>query len=279
MTEKGFNSIKAATVALALMQPSSENVPFTILGSGFCVDSSGLIVTCQHVISAFTKKSILEQIAHIPPDERNKKLHSFEVEVLKPFALFYTAGRTSTEILAIPVQVDQIMARLDYDFGLVRILKHAFFKNGYPTVEISPYSDLFEGIEIGTYGFPLGNYLHKQMGSVTSSLTCGRISSIIPAPSVEQSQIRGFQLDLTATYGNSGGPVFSLESKKVFGILQGGPKDPTGKIVAGLARAEPVWPLLLPKDLELLKSAPQGRLPDRETLTRHWNVPEDTNTP
>ena len=52
--------------------------------------------------------------------------------------------------------------------------------------------------------------LHDQIGTVTSSFTKGMISSIIPAHGVAREHVRGFQLDLTATNGNSGGPVFSL---------------------------------------------------------------------
>lgn len=71
------------------------------------------------------------------------------------------------------------------------------------------------------------------------------ISSIMPAQGVEIKHLRGFQLDLTATNGNSGGPVFSLESGKVFGVLQGGAVHPqTGHMVQGLAKAEPIYPLL-----------------------------------
>jgi hypothetical protein len=57
--------------------------------------------------------------------------------------------------------------------------------------------------------------------------------------------LRGFQLDLTATNGNSGGLVFSLETGKVFGVLQAGVMHPgTNAVVQGLTKAEPVYPAL-----------------------------------
>ena len=77
-------------------------------------------------------------------------------------------------------------------------------------------------MEIGTCGFPLGNVLQEQIGTVTSSFTKGTISSIILAANVARDHLQGFQLDLTATNGNSGGAVFSLATGKVLGVLQGG---------------------------------------------------------
>ena len=68
------------------------------------------------------------------------------------------------------------------------------------------------------------------------------ISSIIPAPGVARENVTGFQLDATATNGNSGGPVFSLTSGKVFGVLQGGAMHPDGYPI-GLTKAEPIYPL------------------------------------
>jgi hypothetical protein len=70
------------------------------------------------------------------------------------------------------------------------------------------------------------------------------ISSIIPIHGVPRDHLTGFQLDLTATNGNSGGPVFSVPSGKVFGVLQRGVQHPeSGDIVQGITKAEPVYPV------------------------------------
>ena len=51
-----LNRIKKATVALVLHHPGhGAQQPFTIVGSGFCIDPKGLVVTCEHVLSAFMK--------------------------------------------------------------------------------------------------------------------------------------------------------------------------------------------------------------------------------
>ena len=84
----------------------------------------------------------------------------------------------------------------------------------------------------------------EQIGTVTSSFTRGGLSSVIPSPGAGKKHVKGFQLDLTATYGNSGGPVFSLESGKVFGVLQGGVVSQQGELVPGFTKAESVYPLM-----------------------------------
>jgi Trypsin-like peptidase domain len=125
---------------------------------------------------------------------------------------------------------------------LLKLQKHGAFARGYPTLSIAEYSELHEMMEIGICGFPLGEALHDQLGTVTSSFTKGMISSIIPALGIAREHVKGFQLDATATNGNSGGPVFSLATGKVFGVLQSGARNPNGYPL-GLTKAEPVYPV------------------------------------
>jgi len=50
------DAVKTATVAIVLHHPDipeKKNRPFTILGSGFCIHSKGVIVTCKHVLDGF----------------------------------------------------------------------------------------------------------------------------------------------------------------------------------------------------------------------------------
>lgn len=124
---------------------------------------------------------------------------------------------------------------------------------------------MHEGLEVGTYGFPLGNFLFEQMGTATSSLTRGTLSSVIPTPYVTEPQVKAFQLDLTATHGNSGGPVFCATSGKVFGVLQGGVLAPDGSPI-NLARAEPIYPIARGSDIQLLREAPLGAQPSEQTI-------------
>ena len=84
-------------------------------------------------------------------------------------------------------------------------------------MEIEDFKDLSEGDDIGVCGFPLGNFLYEQLGTVTSSFTKGILSSIIPASNVMLEHLGGFQLNVTATHGNSGGPVYFIDSMRAYG--------------------------------------------------------------
>ncbi len=116
-------------------------------------------------------------------------------------------------------------------------------------------------MEIATCGFPLGNRLGDQIGTLTSSFTRGIVSSIIPASGVPEEHLKGFQLNLTATHGNSGGPVFSLRSGKVFGVLERGVRGTDGELLQGLVKAEPIYPVLDHDSLKRMIEAPTGQVP------------------
>ncbi len=146
------------------------------------------------------------------------------------------------------------MAKVDYDLGLVRLATHAAFADGYPFLEIEDYANLYEGMDIGTCGFPLGNEMHNQVGTKTSSFTRGILSSIAPAPGAPPDLVDGFQLDLTATFGNSGGPIFAWDSGRVIGFVQGGPVQASGEPLPGIVRGEPIYRPILDGTLDRFRS-------------------------
>lgn len=251
-----FQKIKRAAVAMAIWHDGNLERPYTIIGSGFCIHPRGVIVSCRHVLSAFFRKDFDELIAEIPEEDKKKELWPLRnAESIRPYVLFFIPDWSPDELVVIPVPVETGMAKLDSDLGLVRVVVHAAAKKGYPVLEIEDFGEIHEGMELGTCGFPLGNFMQEQIGTVTSSFTRGSLSSIIPSPGAGKEHIKGFQLDLTATHGNSGGPVFSLESGKVFGVLQGGVVSQQGELVPGFTKAESVYPLIedrIVKDILIL---------------------------
>lgn len=240
-----FDHVKSATVAIAAMNNEKAQHPFTIVGSGFCIDPVGRIVTCRHVVEALMEKTAAEQLAGISSQEKGKGIQELPpVHTITPFAVFYATKLSKENLYVFPCQVVAVAAKVDYDLAIMQIQTHKAFNKGYPFLEIEEYEAIAEGDEIGTCGFPLGNYLHEQLGTVTGSFTTGVISSIIPSPGSAKEYLTGFQLGLTATHGNSGGPVFSLATGRVFGVLQGGVQHTSGSLLQGLAKAEPVYPIL-----------------------------------
>ncbi len=252
-----FNSIKAATVALAIMADKGDGrCPFIIVGSGFCVDSIGVIVTCEHVLSAFMAKPLKEQMSGFEKvDSKDGIRGGWIKHRFIPFVIFYKTDLKPDQLFAIPTQATICMAKTNFDVAGIRVVPHAGFPTGFPFVEIEEYENVREGDEIAACGFPLGNYLSEQLGTATSSFTSGIISSIIPAPNTPQKYLKGFQLNLTAAPGNSGGPVFSLKTGKVFGVLQGAPVDQKGNVVPNLTKAEPVYPVFEHNFLSRIRGA------------------------
>jgi S1-C subfamily serine protease len=258
---KGANlltRVKKATVAVTYLNVQGSDQPFTIIGSGFCIDPSGIVVTCRHVLEGFMAKPIAQQIAEASGERTPGSLLPVSSgKIIVPHAIFYDTERSSEHIVAIPVPIQNASAKTDKDIAALQLLHHASFLEGYPFLEIENYRELQEGDEIGVCGFPLGNHLFEQLGTVTSSFTKGILSSIIPGPNVSLELLGGFQLNVTATNGNSGGPVFSLISGRVFGVLTLGVNHPAGGLVHGLVKAEPVYPVAEPGFVERLRKAPE----------------------
>lgn len=250
-----FDRVKRATVAVVGMNVSEARHPFTIMGSGFCIDRDGIIVTCRHVLETLMEKPVAQQIAEVSPEEKDKEQQKLgPVEMVTPFAVFYDTRQLASEsrLLAIPCQFQNAMAKTDFDLAMVRVVRHPAFEAGFPYVEIED-QEIAEGDEIATCGFPLGTKLHDSLGTVTSSFTRGMVSSIIPAPGTPNEYLKGFQLDLTAAPGNSGGPVFSMESGKVFGVLSAG----LGELVKTLVKAEPVHAVVTADNVAQVQTPPE----------------------
>jgi len=229
-----YDAVKRATVAIiAVHSDRLPQRPFDIVGSGFCIHPSGAIVTCKHVFEVFVPT----------PPRVTGSTNQVSVTAI-PQALFY-GGVHGTEIHMHPVSIVCAGMENGFDLAVLKLSTHPAFPEGYPTLQVADYSELHEMMDVATCGFPLGAVLQEQLGTITSSFTKGTISSIIPAQGIAREYLRGFQLDLTATNGNSGGPVFSIATGQVFGALQGGAVHPqTGHAVQGLTKAEPVYPLL-----------------------------------
>jgi S1-C subfamily serine protease len=240
-----YDRVKKATVAVVVEIPNRlPQKPFAIIGSGFCIHSAGVIVTCEHVFRAFFDERAYKEIIKELPEVTHPRLIEHGHINRQPQVMFF-GGIQGTQVFMPVIGITEAVTKLGFDVTLFKLPKHGAFPNGYPTIEIADYSELHELQEIAVCGFPLGDNRFDQLGTITSSFTTGRISSIIPLAGLPASDVKGYQLDLTATNGNSGGPVFSLESGKVFGVLQGGVVHPTSNtILQGIAKAEPIHPAI-----------------------------------
>ena len=247
-----LSRVKRATVALAIVNDGNAQRPFEIIGSGACLDPRGVIVTCRHVIEGFMANDYHSLVSQYPEIAKT----GAETESIVPYALFYDLDSTAGQLRVIAARADTSQAHLRFDLGLIRVHPHDHFKGGFPTLTVEPFGDITEGMDVATCGFPLGNGMFEQLGTRTSSFTKGMVSSVIPAASVEERHIQGFQLDLTATHDNSGGPVFSTDTGGVLGVIQGGVINARREIVQGFVKAEPVYPMVWDNNLDLFARAP-----------------------
>lgn len=257
-----LENIKSATVAIATLHIKKKNRPFTIIGSGFCIHPKGIVVTCEHVLSAFMEKSVHEQIAEVSRPDWEGKKDRIEIKTLIPHAIFYNNKISPHQLFLFPVPLDIAMAKTDFDLGMIRLNKHYAFPNGFPFLKIGNHSDVYEGMEAWTCGFPLGNYLQDQLGTVSSSFTKGIVSSVIPAAGVALEYLEGYQLNLTATHGNSGGPVFFPKTGKIFGVLQKGVLGQDGNLLQGITKAEPIHPVFEHNSIKRILETPKGQIPN-----------------
>lgn len=254
-TSNIFSRIKSATVAIALLNEGNQRNPFLIIGSGFCIHEEGIVVSCKHVISATLDKEELEQILTLESSSDKEKGLIREIKGHIPHVIFFETSRKGN-LTAYPVEIEHSILKMNYDLGLIKLRKHKVFSKGFPILTIENYDNIHEGLDIGLCGFPLGNYLQDQIGTITSSFTKGILSSIIPSPSTTLEFLKGFQLNITATHGNSGGPVFLMETGSVFGVLQRGIYGQDGALLQGLAKAEPIYVLTEDDTIDrLLKSS------------------------
>ena len=255
MDPRAIQKLKDATVAIAILTPQNNEHPYEIVGTGFCIHPRGIIISCSHVLSAFFTKPIETTISEARSQHSGTEPIPLDIYWrFIPHAIFCCPSDSPRYINMAPVPFEVGINMLNQDLSVGRISNHSAFTAGYPTISIADSDTLYEGMEIGTCGFPLGNRLADQFGTITSSITKGILSAFIPAGNVQRQNVKAFQLNITATHGNSGGPVFDWETGNVFAVLSSGPLDHRKEVLPGLAKAMPVWKALENYSLQTILS-------------------------
>jgi hypothetical protein len=157
-------------------------LPDKSTGTGFCVHASGLFVTNEHVIHGH---------------------ESAEIKVVLDSSL-----KTERVLTAKVVRVDA-----DEDLALLQVETD----KELPTLSLGSDDGLTELADVIAFGFPLGAALAVAEESPAISVNAGSISAL----RLKGNELHFLQIDVSVTFGNSGGPVLD-NSGKVIGVIVAG---------------------------------------------------------
>ena len=159
------------------------DVPGRGSGTAFCVHPSGLFVTNEHVVRGAEKAEIILVLNPSLPGER----------VLK----------------AKVVRIDK-----DLDLALLRVEN----VQDLPSLPLGSVEGVAELSDVVAVGFPLGRFLspdRKEYPAV--SVNAGSVTAL----RLKGRELEHIQIDISLTFGNSGGPVLD-ENGKVIGVVVSG---------------------------------------------------------
>lgn len=212
---------KPSVVAVGTYSPT-DSPRFGYRGTGFVVGAGNLMVTNAHVLPDAAAEGPAKQL----------------MVVTRPGA------EPAEPRAATLIEMDRA-----HDLALLR-----FEGPALPPLPLAAPGDIREGLSVAFTGFPLGGAL-----GFTPVTHRGIISSItaiaLPSPTAQklneqairrlrQGSFDIYQLDGTAYPGNSGGPVMSVETGQVVGVINmvlvKGSKESALNLPSGISYAIPV---------------------------------------
>jgi serine protease Do len=214
---------KVSVVAIGTHQPL-RNPAFRFTATGFVVGDGLTVITNAHAIPASIDTTQKESLAIARP-----KGNGFEFDV-------WTA-----EAVRVDRQDDLAVVRFKADAPL-------------PALKLAATARVAEGNEIVLIGYPIGSALglvpaiHK--GTIAAlppmalpQRTSGQVDARMVRRLREEANAFIYQLDVVAYPGNSGSPVFSVQTGEVIAIINAGLAKSTREAMStpsGISYAVPV---------------------------------------
>jgi len=194
-----IDKVRGSIVGVGSVFPAKRlggaSAPLTFKGTGFVVGNGKQVVTSYHVI--------------VKPldDKKHEKL-----------AVFSGKGKKATIRMAKIVATDP-----DHDLALLELTGTAL-----PSLKLGNNKLLREGEDVAFTGFPIGLVLglnqvtHRGIISAVTPMVIPALSSkTLTAEQIKRVRqpFNIYQLDATAYPGNSGSPVYGVESGIVIGVI------------------------------------------------------------
>ncbi len=187
--------LQVAVSASAQSVPATENIvaqvkPAVVMietdrgwGTGFFVSCDGYLITNNHVLEDAQRATVIY---------RNR-------------------WRLTGEVIKTDPEMDLALLKVNAN-------------TSFPTVVLGDSDEVKEGMAVAVTGYPLPNILVEEFGS---SLQCSTSQGIVSA--IRGTAVPGIfrsrplvQYDAGSTQGNSGGPIYSIETGEVIGVVFSG---------------------------------------------------------
>lgn len=214
--EKVRPSIVAFGSKLVLSKDGKEPLAPPLIGTGFIVDSRGIVVTNRHVAQA------LRELPRVP-----------DTNAPGAFALVFSEvaieeSRYSMDLVLVEILRYDILTEFstDSEYYGEAVPDLAFLQlkvRDVPALTLAsePWT-LKIGMSVATAGFPLGSdplVVYGGANQCTPFLRHGIISSLLPFPCPHP---HGFTIDIMSQGGASGSPIFRTDEPTVVGVLHAG---------------------------------------------------------
>lgn len=206
--------------------PLSGALKVQVLGTAFAV-SEDLFITADHVANPQNNVPVGRALGP------NDKLLLAQMQ----------ADGTTAVIMG-PYQV--VASSQAHDYAILKSTVVSPRIQKYLELDLGPR---FEGEEIAVCGYPLASsQAHPENGAITISLNIRVAAGIISSQILENGS-KKLEVDFAILPGNSGGPIFSINSGKVLGLASatlsvGGAVGPTIGHLGIVKDIRNVWPAL-----------------------------------